>query len=120
VNLVDYFFVRKGRYAISHFFTPDGIYGAWQVRGIAAYLIGFAAMIPFFDIVDNESGKEIFVGYFARLMDGIDLAWLVGLVVAGAIYYVLSRSLDLAAEEKVIRTIAESDIIAMARQSAGH
>jgi nucleobase:cation symporter-1, NCS1 family len=120
VNLVDYFFVRKGRYAISHFFTPDGIYGAWQARGIASYLIGFAAMIPFFDIVDNESGKEIFVGYFARLMDGIDLAWLVGLVVAGGVYYVLSRSLDLAAEEKVIRTIKESDIIAMARQSAGH
>lgn len=120
VNLVDYFFVRKGRYAISHFFMPHGIYGAWQVRGIAAYLIGFAAMVPFFDIVDNESGKEIFVGYFARLMNGIDLAWLVGLAVSGATYYVLSRSLDLAAEEKVIRTISENDIIAIARQSAGH
>ncbi|CAD6556164.1 hypothetical protein LMG27952_05983 [Paraburkholderia hiiakae] len=120
VNLVDYFFVRKGRYAISHFFTPDGIYGAWQARGIAAYLIGFASMIPFFAIVDNESGKEIFVGYFAHLMSGIDLAWLVGLIVAGATYYVLSRSLDLRAEEKVIRTIKESDIVAMARQSAGH
>jgi nucleobase:cation symporter-1, NCS1 family len=120
VNLVDYFFVRKGRYAISHFFTPEGIYGAWQVRGIAAYLIGFAAMIPFFAIVDNESGKEIFVGYFAHLMSGIDLAWLVGLIVAGATYYVLSRTLDLRAEEKVIRTIKESDIVAMARQSAGH
>jgi purine-cytosine permease-like protein len=120
VNLVDYFFVRKGRYAISHFFTPEGIYGAWQARGIAAYLIGFVAMIPFFAIVDNESGKEIFVGYFAHLMSGVDLAWLVGLIVAGATYYVLSRSLDLRAEEKVIRTIKESDIIAVARQSAGH
>ena len=28
VNLVDYFFVRKGHYAIPHFFTPNGIYGA--------------------------------------------------------------------------------------------
>lgn len=120
VNLVDYFFVRKGRYAITHFFTPDGIYGAWQVRGIAAYLIGFAAMIPFFDIVDNESGREIFVGYFAHRMSGIDLAWLVGLIVAGATYYVLSRSLDLDAEERVIRTIRESDIVAMARRSAGN
>jgi nucleobase:cation symporter-1, NCS1 family len=120
VNLVDYFFVRKGRYAITHFFTPNGIYGAWQVRGIAAYLIGFAAMIPFFSIVDNESGKEIFVGYFAHLMSGIDLAWLVGLIVAGATYFVLSRSLDLVAEEKVIRTIKESDIVAMARGGSGH
>ncbi|CAB3785818.1 hypothetical protein LMG28688_02115 [Paraburkholderia caffeinitolerans] len=120
VNLVDYFFVRKGRYAITHFFTPNGIYGAWQVRGIAAYLVGFAAMIPFFSIVDNESGKEIFVGYFAHQMSGVDLAWLVGLIVAGATYYVLSRSLDLSAEEKVIRTIGERDILAMTRQSAEH
>lgn len=119
VNLVDYFFVRKGRYAITHFFTPEGIYGAWQVRGIAAYLVGFAAMIPFFSIVDNESGKEIFVGYFAHLMSGIDLAWLVGLIVAGATYFVLSRSLDLAAEEKVIGTISERDSVAMVGRVVG-
>ena len=62
VNLVDYFLVRKGRYAIPHFFTPKGIYGAWQARGIAAYLIGFASMVPFFHIVDAASGQAIFVG----------------------------------------------------------
>jgi len=28
VNLMDYFFVRKGHYAITDFFTPNGIYGA--------------------------------------------------------------------------------------------
>jgi len=38
VNLVDYFLVRKGRYAIADFFTPQGIYGAWGWRGICAYL----------------------------------------------------------------------------------
>lgn len=114
VNLVDYFFVRKGRYAIPHFFTPKGIYGAWQARGIAAYLIGFVAMIPFFDIVDATSNKEIFVGYLAHLLSGIDIAWLVGLVVAGATYYLLSRSLDLHAEEAVIRNIKEGDFVSMA------
>ncbi len=111
VNLVDYFFVRKGRYAIPHFFTPNGIYGAWQFRGIAAYLIGFAAMVPFFNIVDATTEKEIFVGYFARMMQGVDIAWLVGLAVAGATYFVLSRSLDLEAEERVIRSIRESDFV---------
>ena len=84
VNLVDYFLVRKGRYAIPHFFTPKGIYGAWQARGIAAYLIGFASMVPFFHIVDAASGQAIF-GYVAQRMHGVDIAWLVGLLVAGSV-----------------------------------
>nr|WP_313063656.1 cytosine permease [Paraburkholderia sp. LEh10] len=107
VNLVDYFFVRKGRYAIPHFFTPDGIYGRWQARGIAAYIAGFVSMIPFFNIVDTVADKDIFVGYFARLLNGIDIAWLVGLIVSGTVYFVLSRSLDLRAEERVISSIKE-------------
>jgi purine-cytosine permease-like protein len=105
VNLVDYFFVRKGRYAIAHFFTPSGIYGAWQMRGIAAYLIGFASMVPFFYIADASGQQEIFVGYFARKLEGVDIAWLVGLVVAGVVYLLLALSLDLHAEERVIRHI---------------
>ncbi|MHC5352113.1 purine-cytosine permease family protein [Metapseudomonas furukawaii] len=112
VNLVDYFFVRRGRYAIPHFFTPNGLYGAWQMRGILAYLVGFACMIPFFCIVDAGSGEAVFVGPVARLLDGVDIAWLVGLAVSGLTYLVLSRSLDLEAERLVIAGIREEDILA--------
>src|SRR6476469_9353873 len=48
VNLVDYFIVRRGHYAIAEIFNPKGMYGRWGWRGIASYLIGFAAMVPFF------------------------------------------------------------------------
>ena len=115
VNLVDYFFVRKGRYAIAHFFTPKGIYGAWQFRGIVSYLLGFAAMVPFFYIVDATSNQEIFVGSLASLLSGVDIAWLVGLVVSGLVYYLLSRSLDLEYERRVIASMTESDFVAMSR-----
>ena len=118
VNLVDYFFVRKGRYAIPHFFTPKGIYGAWQFRGIVSYLIGFAAMVPFFYIFDAAAGKEVFVGPLARVLEGVDIAWLVGLVVSGLTYYLLRRSIDLAAERRVIDALSESDIVAMTHSSA--
>ncbi|WP_166366341.1 purine-cytosine permease family protein [Pseudomonas akapageensis] len=110
VNLVDYFFVRKGRYAIPHFFTPKGIYGAWQFRGIVSYLVGFAAMVPFFYIFDASAGQEVFVGPMARLLEGVDISWLVGLVVSGLTYFILSRSIDLAHERKVIDSLAESVI----------
>ena len=42
------FFVRRGRYEIPQLFVVNGIYGAWGARGLAAYVIGFAATRPFF------------------------------------------------------------------------
>lgn len=106
VNLTDYFFVRRGRYAIPHFFLPkDNIYGVWGGRGLLAYMIGFVAMIPFFCIFNGPD--EIYVGPLARAMGSVDLAWLVGLIVSGIAYYVLCLSLDLAKEEELIHRIEE-------------
>ncbi|CAI1152737.1 purine-cytosine permease family protein [Serratia grimesii] len=101
VNLTDYFFVRKGRYAVPHFFMPgNNIYGTWGTRGLLAYAIGFVAMIPFFCVFNGS--EEVYVGSLARAMGSVDLAWLVGLIVSGAAYYLLSNSLDLDSEERVI------------------
>ena len=36
------------------------------------------------------------------MTNGVDYSWLVGLVVSGLVYLVLSRSLDLAAEQAAI------------------
>jgi NCS1 family nucleobase:cation symporter-1 len=30
INLVDYYLVKRGRYDVQSFFTPDGIYGRIQ------------------------------------------------------------------------------------------
>jgi len=92
VNLVDYFFVRRGRYAITHFFRVDGIYGRWGGRGLAAYALGFVATLPFFVLPD------VYTGPAARALGGVDVGWVVGLVVAGTTYLLLSRSLELASE----------------------
>ncbi|MCW3479045.1 cytosine permease [Neisseriaceae bacterium JH1-16] len=104
VNLTDYFFVRKGRYAVPHFFLPhNNIYGSWGTRGLLSYAIGFIAMIPFFCIFDGD--RPVYVGTLAKAMGSVDLAWLVGLIVSGAVYYLFCRSLDLKSEEAVIRHI---------------
>jgi len=96
INLVDYFFVRRGRYAIMQLFTPGGIYGAWGARGLAAYIVGFTATLPFFVL------PNIYTGPAARLLGGVDLGWLVGLIVSGAVYLWLSRSFDAASEAPAI------------------
>jgi NCS1 family nucleobase:cation symporter-1 len=101
LNLVDFFFVRHGHYAITDIFRSDGVYGAWGWRGLTAYCVGFAAEIPF--MVLPPIGGLSYTGYFPRhLTNGVDYAWLVGLVVSGLVYLALSRSLDVAAEQSAI------------------
>jgi len=43
------------------------------------------------------------MGPAARALGGIDVGWLVGLIVAGGSYWILSRSLDIAAEVEAIQ-----------------
>ncbi len=91
VNLVDYFIVRHGHYAIAEIFNPSGIYGRWGWRGIGSYLVGFAAMVPFFS-------TGIFSGWVANAASGADFSLFVGLPVSGILYWVLSRNIDVDAE----------------------
>ncbi|MCU1635264.1 MAG: cytosine/purine/uracil/thiamine/allantoin permease family protein [Cryobacterium sp.] len=87
VNLVDFYFVRHGKYAIAEIFNPRGIYGRWAWRGVVAYLAGFAAMIPLFS-------TTFYVGPVAEALGGADVSFIVGLVVAGGLYALFSRNLD--------------------------
>ncbi|MFF3343066.1 purine-cytosine permease family protein [Streptomyces flavidovirens] len=95
VNLVDYFFVRRGHYAITHLFRPDGIYGTWAWRGLVAYGVGLALMVPFMVVGP-------FTGPVAEALGGVDVAFVVGLAVSGVLYYVLTRRLDLTTEEPAV------------------
>ena len=85
VNLVDFFIVRKGDYNIPDLFTPDGIYGAWNKRGLVSYLMGVLASIPFFAV------PGIYTGPLAQALGGVDVAWVVGLLVTGVAYILPGR-----------------------------
>ncbi|MGC9665473.1 purine-cytosine permease family protein [Planosporangium sp. 12N6] len=97
-NLMDFFVVRRGHYAITELFKVRGLYGTWNWRGLTAYAIGFVAEIPFMVLPDLGGWK--FVGPVAEAMGEVDIAWLVGLAVTGVAYVLLTRSLDLAAEQR--------------------
>lgn len=93
VNLVDYYFVRRGRYAIHQIFVPRGIYGNWGWRGLTAYAIGIVAMIPF-------AVTAWYTGPAAQALGGADLALFVGLIASAVAYLVLARSIDFEAEAR--------------------
>jgi NCS1 family nucleobase:cation symporter-1 len=96
VNLADYFFVRRGHYAITHLFKTDGIYGAWGARGLIAYASGIIATLPFFVLPD------VYTGPAARALGGVDVGWLVGLLVSGGSYLLMCRSHDFSREQSAI------------------
>lgn len=98
INLVDFFFVRKGRYSIRAMFMADGLYGKWNWRGLVSYAVGFAAMIPFF-----KTG--LYVGPVAEALGKADVSMLVGLPVSAAVYLYLCRNLDLAGEQAQIEVL---------------
>src|SRR6266480_2001122 len=110
VNLVDYYIVRRGHYAIAEIFKPDGMYGRWGWRGLLAYLIGFAAMTPFFHV------GTLYEGAAAKALGGADISFFIGLPVAGILYYVFSRSIDVAAETRV----AQAEVTELERAAAEH
>jgi NCS1 nucleoside transporter family len=88
INLVDFYLVRRGHYSIREIFNPRGMYRRWNWRGLTAYGLGFAVMIPFFS-------TGMYTGPVARALGGADLAMLVGLPVAGVAYFIACRSMDI-------------------------
>ncbi|CAB5105487.1 MAG: allantoin permease [Actinobacteria bacterium] len=101
INLIDFYFVRHGKYAITDLFSVNGIYHRWNKIGIISYAIGIAVEIPFMFIPGYyESAGAIKLQY-------VDISWIIGLAVGGGLYYILSRSLDLNAEKPAIEKSEE-------------
>jgi NCS1 family nucleobase:cation symporter-1 len=95
VNLMDFFFVRKGNYAIRELFKPHGLYHAWGWRGLTAYAVGFVVMIPFMSI------PTIYTSPVAKSLSGGDLSPFIGFPVAAILYMVLARTIDVASEARI-------------------
>ena len=83
INLTDYYYVRKGRYAITDLFRTDGIYGRYRWKVIGVYLAGIALQIPFMQL-------SFFNGAIARLL-GADIAWIPGLIIPAILYAMLEQ-----------------------------
>ena len=65
----------QGHYAVTELENRHGIYGVWGWRGITAYLIGFAASIPFWSL-------SFYVSPVAKAANGLDISFIVELIVA--------------------------------------
>jgi len=96
INLVDFFFLRHGHYAITDLFTPNGIYGRWSSRGVVAYLVAIAVEVPFAYIPGFYESKG------ATWLQGVDISWILGMIVGAAVYLGMSRRHPVAHEQDAI------------------
>ncbi|MFG2223881.1 purine-cytosine permease family protein [Streptomyces sp. NPDC048644] len=84
INLADYYLISKERYDIPALSDPAGRYGSWNVKALAAYLIGVLAQLPFL-------ATAFYTGPLVAPLGGADISWLVGLVVPGVLYWAVTH-----------------------------
>jgi nucleobase:cation symporter-1, NCS1 family len=85
INLVDYYLLRHGDYKVEDFFKRDGgVYGRFNWVAIGSYVAGALVQLPF-------SATAIYTGPVAAAMGGVDLSWIVGLIVVAPLYYLAAR-----------------------------
>lgn len=84
ISIVDFYFVRREQYDIQAIFDPHGIYGLINWRTFIAYIVAILCELPF-------ANTTFYVGFIAPHLGGADIAWIVGLIVSGGLYYLLQR-----------------------------
>ena len=94
INLIDFYIVRKGHYSVREIFNPFGMYARWNWRGLTAYGIGFASMVPFFS-------TGFYTGPVADALGGADISMLIGLPVSALLYLMMCRSLDVEQDQRL-------------------
>lgn len=84
VNLADFFLIRHGDYVTEDIYDKSGVYGAFGWPALIAFVLAAAVELLFMNV-------PFYTGIVAQQLGGIDIAWLVGLVVGVGLYYVLMR-----------------------------
>lgn len=88
INLVDYYLLKHGQYRVSDFFRQDGgIYGRFNWVAIGCYLLGALIQVPFMV-------TELYTGPVGAALNGVDISWIVGLIVICPVYFFAQRAAE--------------------------
>lgn len=78
INLTD-FYVLKRRFHHEEFMKMDGLFGRLNYKTMGVYLFTILCQVPFIN-------TEIYQGPLSKAMDGMDIAWIVGMIIAFTFY----------------------------------
>lgn len=95
INLVDYYFITKERCDVPALSDPDGRYGRWNLAGIAVYVLGVLIQMPFVS-------TKLYTGPMVAQLGGVDISWIIGLLVPAALYYAVARKRALSVPARMV------------------
>ncbi|PID02673.1 MULTISPECIES: cytosine permease [unclassified Sporosarcina] len=83
INLTD-FYVLKRRFHHEEFMKKDGQFGRLNNKTMGIYLLTIVCQVPFIN-------TEIYQGSLSKAMNGLDIAWIVGIIVAFTFYISVAK-----------------------------
>ncbi|MCG8908846.1 MULTISPECIES: purine-cytosine permease family protein [Pseudomonas] len=95
VNLVDYYCITREHYDVPALADPDGRYGRWNIPGISVYVIGVLVQLPFIS-------TKFYTGPLVDALGGVDISWIIGLVVPAVLYYLVARRVTRPVPDRLI------------------
>ncbi|MBB2161941.1 purine-cytosine permease family protein [Gluconacetobacter sacchari] len=85
INLTDYYLLHHGDYDVASFFKRDGgRYGLYNAPALVCYVIGILVQAPFLS-------TALYTGQVARALGGVDLSWVVSLILTPPLYIAMTR-----------------------------
>jgi NCS1 family nucleobase:cation symporter-1 len=85
INLVDYYLVRHANYIVADMFRRDGgSYGTWNLAACTSFVVGLLVQWPFMV-------TTLYTGPLAESLAFVDIAWVLGLIVSGGLYYAWTK-----------------------------
>jgi NCS1 family nucleobase:cation symporter-1 len=95
INLIDFYCFTRSRYDVPALSDPNGRYGRWNITSIVIYLIGILVQVPFLS-------TALYTGPLVHPLGGVDISWILGLVVPSILYYIFGRASRLRAPSRLI------------------
>jgi NCS1 family nucleobase:cation symporter-1 len=103
VNLVDFYLVRHGDYAVDDFYKRDGgRYGLFNWPAVTCYVIGVAVQLPFMII------GTAYTGIFAATLGNTDISFIIGLALVSPLYYFTAQYVA----ARKLATVAPMEVVA--------
>lgn len=92
---MDYYAINHGRYDLAALADPNGRYGRWNPAGLVAYGIGVLIQLPFLS-------TKLYTGPLVAHLGGVDISWIIGLLVPASLYYFLARRQTLTGPQSAV------------------
>ncbi|MFF5995176.1 cytosine permease [Lysinibacillus sp. KU-BSD001] len=84
ITLIDFFVLKRNTYHHSEYEKKDGIFRPFNKVTLSIYLVTIVIQIPFLN-------TDLYVGTMATMLNGVDIAWVVGLIFSSVVYYTITK-----------------------------